>query len=205
MDTNLKPRIRNLRNKLSSYKYVHFTYYDDLRNEKVVSYKQKDLDIVLCTTFFRIYIHSLRFHSNVEPIVNITNVKFSNKHNENINSFTKSYRNMIDIQYLNYDGKNDKSKNIAVEYSKDYRVQQFRFDLEVWYSFNETKDMLKSLKDKSLRKAILNYTNENKIPNVINYDEIKQDSNDWNYLTNIFSLIKPLKLKKKNRRYRMLG
>lgn len=205
MDTNLKPRIRNLRNKLSSYKYVHFTYYDDLGNEKVVSYKQKDLDIVLCTTFFRIYIHSLRFHSNVEPIVNITNVKFSNKHNENINSFTKSYRNMIDIQYLNYDGKNDKSKNIAVEYSKDYRVQQFRFDLEVWYSFNETKDMLKSLKDKSLRKAILNYTNENKIPNVINYDEIKQDSNDWNYLTNIFSLIKPLKLKKKNRRYRMLG
>lgn len=205
MDTNLKPRIRNLRNKLSSYKYVHFTYYDDLGNEKVVSYKQKDLDIVLCTTFFRIYIHSLRFHSNVEPIVNITNVKFSNKHNENINSFTKSYRNMIDIQYLNYDGKHDKSKNIAVEYSKDYRVQQFRFDLEVWYSFNETKDMLKSLKDKSLRKAILNYTNENKIPNVINYDEIKQDSNDWNYLTNIFSLIKPLKLKKKNRRYRMLG
>lgn len=205
MDTNLKPRIRNLRNRLSAYKYVHFTYYDNLENEKVVSYKQKDLDIILCTTFFRIYIHSLVFHNNVEPITNITNVKFSNRPNENINSFNKSYRNMIDIQYLNYDGKNDKSKNIAVEYSKDYRVQQFRFDLEVWYSFNETKDMLKSLKDKSLRKAILNYTNENKIPNVINYDEIKQDSNDWNYLTNIFSLIKPLKLKKKNRRYRMLG
>ncbi len=205
MDTNLKPRIRNLRNRLSAYKYVHFTYYDNLGNEKVVSYKQKDLDIVLCTTFFRIYIHSLRFHSNVEPIINITNVKFSNRLNENINSFTKSYRNMIDIQYLNYDGKNDKSKNIAVEYSNDYRFQQFRFDLEVWYSFNETRDMLKALKDKSLRKAILNYTNENKIPNVINYDEIKQDSNDWNYLTNIFSLIKPLKLKKKNRRYRMLG
>lgn len=205
MDTNLKPRIRNLRNRLSAYKYVHFTYYDNLGNEKVVSYKQKDLDIVLCTTFFRIYIHSLRFHSNVEPIINITNVKFSNRLNENINSFTKSYRNMIDIQYLNYDGKNDKSKNIAVEYSKDYRVQQFRFDLEVWYSFNETKDMLKALKDKSLRKAILNYTDENKIPDVINYDEIKQDSNDWNYLTNIFSLIKPLKLKKKNRKYRMLG
>jgi hypothetical protein len=205
MDTNLKPRIRNLRNKLSTYKYVHFTYYDDLGDEKVISYKQKDLDIVLCTTFFRIYIHSLRFHSNVEPIVNITNVKFSNRPNENINSFNKSYRDMVHIQYLNYDGKDDKSKNIAVIYSKDYRVQQFRFDLEVWYSFNETKDMLKALKDKSLRKAILNYTDENKIPDVINYDEIKQDSNEWNYLTNIFSLIKPLRLKKKNRRYRMLG
>ena len=205
MDTNLKPRIRNLRNRLSTYKYVHFTYYDDLENEKVISYKQKDLDIVLCTTFFRIYIHSLRFHSNVEPIVNITNVKFSNRPNENINSFNRSYRDMVHIQYLNYDGKNDKSKNIAIEYSKDYRVQHFRFDLEVWYSFNETRDMLKALKDKSLRKAILNYTDENKIPDVINYDEIKQDSNEWNYLTNVFSLIKPLKLKKKNRKYRMLG
>lgn len=205
MDTNLKPRIRNLRNKLSSYKYVHFTYYDDLGNEKLISYKQKNLDIILCTTFFRIYIYSLIFHKNVEPITNITNVKFSNKPNENINSFNKSYKNMIDIQYLNYDGKDDKSKNVAVEYSKDYRVQQFRFDLEVWYSFNETKDMLKTLNDNSLRKAILNYIDENKIPDVINYDEIKQDSNEWNYLTNIFSLIKPLKLKKKNRRYRMLG
>lgn len=205
MDTNLKPRIRNLRNKLSSYKYVHFTYYDDLGNEKVVSYKQKDLDIVLCTTFFRIYIHSLRFHTNVEPIVNITNVKFSNRPNENINSFSSLYKDMVHIQYLNYDGKNDKSKNIAVIHSKDYRVQQFRFDLEVWYSFNTTKDMLKALNNKSLRKAILNYTDENKIPDVINYDEIKQDSNEWKYLTNVFSLIKPLKLKKKNRKYRMLG
>lgn len=205
MDTNLKPRIRNLRNRLSSYKYVHFTYYDDLENEKVISYKHKDLDIILCTTFFRIYIHSLRFHNNIEPTTNITNVKFSNRPNENINSFNRSYRDMVHIQYLNYDGKDDKSKNIAVKYSKDYRVQQFRFDLEVWYSFNETRDMLKALNDKSLRKAILNYTDENKIPDVINYDEIKQDSNDWNYLTNIFSLIKPLKLKKKNRKYRMLG
>lgn len=205
MDTNLKPRIRNLRNKLSSYKYVHFIYYDMFWNEKVITYKFKDLDIILCTTFFRIYIHSLKFHINVEPIVNITNVKFSNKHNENINSFNKSYRNMVNIQYLNYDGKDDKSKNIAVEYSKDYRVQQFRFDLEVWYSFNETKDMLKALKDKSLRKSILNYTDENKIPDVINYDEIKQDSNEWTCLTNVFSLIKPLKLKKKNRKYKMLG
>lgn len=190
---------------MSSYKYVHFTYYDMFWNEKVVSYKQKDLDIVLCTTFFRIYIHSLSFHNNVEPIVNIANVKFSNRPSEHINNFNKSYRDMIHIQYLNYDGKGDKSKNIAVIYSKDYRVQQFRFDLEVWYSFNETKDMLKALKNKSLRKVILNYMEENKIPDVINYDEIKQDSNDWNYLTNIFSLIKPLKLKKKNRKYRMLG
>ncbi|MBF1054639.1 MAG: hypothetical protein HXL14_07215, partial [Parvimonas sp.] len=46
MDTNLKPRIRNLRNRLSTYKYVHFTYYDDSGNEKVISYKQKDLDII---------------------------------------------------------------------------------------------------------------------------------------------------------------
>nr|DAX46372.1 MAG TPA: hypothetical protein [Ackermannviridae sp.] len=205
MDTNLKPRIRNLRNKLSNYKYVHFIYYDKFWNEKVITYKFKDLDIILCTTFFRIYIHSLVFHNNVEPITNITNVKFSNRPNENINSFSKSHRNMIDIQYLNYDGKNDKSKNISVEYSKDYRVQKFRFDLEVWYSFNTTKDMLKALKNKSLRKAILNYTDENKIPDVINYDEIKQNSNEWNYLTNVFSLIKPLKLKKKNRKYRMLG
>lgn len=201
MYTNLKPRIRNLRNKLSSYKYVHFTYYDMFWNEKVITYKQKDLDIVLCTTFFRIYIHSLRFHNNVEPITNITNVKFSNRPNENINSFNKSYRNRINIQYLNYDSKNDKSKNIAVEYSKDYRVQQFRFDLKVWYSFNG----LKALRDKSLRKAILNYTDENKIPDVVNYVKVKQDSNDWNYLTNIFSLIKPLRPKKKNRRYKMLG
>lgn len=201
MDTNLKPRIRNLRNKLSSYKYVHFTYYDMFWNEKVITYKQKDLDIVLCTTFFRIYINSLRFHNNVEPITNITNVKFSNRPNENINSFNKSYRNRINIQYLNYDSKKDKSKNIAVEYSKDYRVQQFRFDLKVWYSFNG----LKALRDKSLRKAILNYTDENKIPDVVNYVKVKQDSNDWNYLTNIFSLIKPLKLKKKNRKYKMLG
>lgn len=205
MDTNLKPRIRNLRNRLSTYKYVHFTYYDDSGNEKVISYKQKDLDIILCTTFFRIYIHSLRFHNNVEPVVNITNVQFSNRPNENINSFSKSYRNMINIQYLNYDGKNDKSKNIAVDYSDNYRFQQFRFDIEVWYSFNETKDMLKALKDKSLRKVILNYIDENKIPDVINYDEIKQDSTDWNYLTNIFSLIKPLKLKRKNRKYKILG
>lgn len=205
MDTNLKPRIRNLRNKLSTYKYVHFTYYDMFWNEKIVSYKQKDLDIVLCTTFFRIYIHSLRFHNNVEPIVNITNVKFSNRPNENINSFNSLYKDMVHIQYLNYDGKNDKSKNIAIIYSKDYRVQQFRFDLEVWYNFNETKDMLKALKDKAVRKTILNYTDKNKIPDVINYDEIKQDSNDWSYLTNIFSLIKPLKLKKKNRKYKMLG
>lgn len=58
MDTNLKPRIRNLRNRLSTYKYVHFTYYDNLGNEKVVSYKHKDLDIILCTTFLEfIYIH----------------------------------------------------------------------------------------------------------------------------------------------------
>ena len=76
----------------------------------------------------------------------------------------------------------------------------------MWYQFYSTKDMLESIKQPHLKYKILSYKYEDTpIPKVINYDEIRQNEMEHLYLTSIFKLLKTINLKKKNRRYKILG
>lgn len=202
----LSTSLKCLRNKLSKYKYAHFTYIDNDGIERNKTYFTKDLDIELCTTFFRIYLYSIKFSRIVEPIINITNIFLSNSMNENISKSTKKIELGIEIHYVKYDGNNDKSPNVAVTYSQDSRFQQFRFDLEVWYRFNSTKNMLESIKQPNLKYKILSYKYDDSIiPKTVNYDEISQNEMEHLYLTSVFKLLKTTNLKKKSRRYKILG
>ena len=198
--------LKGLRNRLSKYKYAHFTYIDNDGIERNKTYFTKDLDIELCTTFFRIYLYSINFSKKIEPITNITNIFLSNSTNENISKLTNRIELDINVHYVRFNGNYDKSSNVAVTYSQDDRFQQFRFDLEVWYQFYSTKDMLESIKQPNLKYKILSYKYEDTpIPKVINYDEIRQNEMEHLYLTSIFKLLKTINLKKKNRRYKILG
>ena len=202
----LPTSLKGLRNRLSKYKYAHFTYIDNDGIERNKTYFTKDLDIELCTTFFRIYLYSIKFSRIVEPITNITNIFLSNNINENISKLTNRIELDINVHYVRFNGNYDKSSNVAVTYSQDDRFQQFRFDLEVWYQFYSTKDMLESIKQPNLKYKILSYKYEDTpIPKVINYDEIRQNEMEHLYLTSIFKLLKTINLKKKNRRYKILG
>lgn len=202
----LPTSLKGLRNRLSKYKYAHFTYIDNDGIERNKTYFTKDLDIELCTTFFRIYLYSIKFSRIVEPITNITNIFLSNNINENISKLTNRIELDINVHYVRFNGNYDKSSNVAVTYSQDDRFQQFRFDLEVWYQFYSTKDMLESIKQPHLKYKILSYKYEDTpIPKVINYDEIRQNEMEHLYLTSIFKLLKTINLKKKNRRYKILG
>lgn len=202
----LPTSLKGLRNRLSKYKYAHFTYIDNDGIERNKTYFTKDLDIELCTTFFRIYLYSIKFSRIVEPITNITNIFLSNNINENISKLTNRIELDINVHYVKFNGNYDKSSNVAVTYSQDDRFQQFRFDLEVWYQFYSTKDMLESIKQPNLKYKILSYKYEDTpIPKVINYDEIRQNEMEHLYLTSIFKLLKTINLKKKNRRYKILG
>ena len=87
----LPTSLKGLRNRLSKYKYAHFTYIDNDGIERNKTYFTKDLDIELCTTFFRIYLYSIKFSRIVEPITNITNIFLSNNINENIADFLENY------------------------------------------------------------------------------------------------------------------
>ena len=202
----LPTSLKGLRNRLSKYKYAHFTYIDNDGIERNKTYFTKDLDIELCTTFFRIYLYSINFSKKIEPITNITNIFLSNSTNENISKLTNRIELDINVHYVRFNGNYDKSSNVAVTYSQDDRFQQFRFDLEVWYQFYSTKDMLESIKQPNLKYKILSYKYEDTpIPKVINYDEIRQNEMEHLYLTSIFKLLKTINLKKKNRRYKILG
>lgn len=202
----LPTSLKGLRNRLSKYKYAHFTYIDNDGIERNKTYFTKDLDIELCTTFFRIYLYSIKFSRIVEPITNITNIFLSNNINENISKLTNRIELDINVHYVRFNENYDKSSNVAVTYSQDDRFQQFRFDLEVWYQFYSTKDMLESIKQPNLKYKILSYKYEDTpIPKVINYDEIRQNEMEHLYLTSIFKLLKTINLKKKNRRYKILG
>lgn len=192
-----------LREKFSKYKYVHLVALDNNQNYVYKVYNMKDVEIELCVDFIRVYLYSIRFKNNVEPLTNIAYIKLSNREIELLDNLTNSLKEKISIHWVQYDGKDNNSENKAVIYSEDNKFQQFRFDMQVWYSHIDWKNFLEDTN----KKVILTCLNKNILPELINYDEISEVTEDDLFLPIRVKtkLLKHFKLKVKNRRYKMLG